>query len=189
MTTPRSSSAIDISASRNLLWTVLVELVGIEPTTYGLQSRHALQLSYSPCLEQPLIGVGLVGFEPTTPPYQDGALYQLSYRPSSRLFSPEQPIGCGCQPSWPDLLKGGDQPHLPIRLPCYDFTQSSESHRGESALPRLSYLLLGGTHSHGVTGGVYRPGTYSPQHADLRLLAIPTAVVGVADYDPDYDRL
>jgi len=29
----------------------------------------------------------------------------------------------------------------------------------------------------GVTGGVYRPGTYSPQRADLRLLATPTSAV------------
>ena len=32
---------------------------------------------------------------------------------------------------------------------------------------------MGVTNSHGVTGGVYKaPGTYSPRHADPRLLAI-----------------
>ena len=36
---------------------------------------------------------------------------------------------------------------------------------------------------------VQDPGTYSPQHADLRLLAIPTLCSRVADYNPDYDRL
>ena len=36
---------------------------------------------------------------------------------------------------------------------------------------------------------VQDPGTYSPQHADLRLLAIPTSCSRVADYNPDYDRL
>ena len=33
------------------------------------------------------------------------------------------------------------QPHLPIRLPCYDFTPVI-GHTVASALPRLSYLLL-----------------------------------------------
>ena len=36
---------------------------------------------------------------------------------------------------------------------------------------------------------VQGPGTYSPQHADLRLLAIPTSWSRVADSNPDYDRL
>ena len=51
----------------------LVELVGIEPTTYGLQSR-ALPTELMPLSRASLDLVGLVGFEPTTPPYQDGAL-------------------------------------------------------------------------------------------------------------------
>ena len=31
-------------------------------------------------------------------------------------------------------------------------------------------------------------GTYSPQYADLRLLAIPTSCTRVAECNPDYDR-
>src|SRR5256885_7219699 len=34
---------------------------------------------------------------------------------------------------------------------------------------------------------VQDPGTYSPRHADPRLLAIPTSRSRVADCDPDYD--
>src|ERR1051325_1953404 len=36
---------------------------------------------------------------------------------------------------------------------------------------------------------VQDPGTYSPRHADPRLLAIPTSCSRVADCNPDYDRL
>ena len=48
----------------------------------------------------------------------------------------------------------------------------------------------GGTHSHGVTGGVYK--TRERIHrdmADSRLLAIPTSRSRVADCNPDYDAL
>ena len=48
----------------------------------------------------------------------------------------------------------------------------------------------GETHSHGVTGGVYK--TRERIHrdmADSRLLAIPTSRSRVADSDPDYDGL
>ena len=47
------------------------------------------------------------------------------------------------------------QPHLLIRLPCYDFTPVVGPTLG-SALPRVRLLTLGVTDSHGVTGGVYK---------------------------------
>ena len=44
------------------------------------------------------------------------------------------------------------------------------------ALLAVRQPASGETHSHGVTGGVYKArGTYSPRHADPRLLAIPTS--------------
>ena len=49
------------------------------------------------------------------------------------------------------------QPHLPIRLPCYDFTPVTNL-TVVSALPRLGYLLLVKPTPHGVTGGVYKTG-------------------------------
>ena len=76
------------------------------------------------------------------------------------------------------------QPHLPIRLPCYDFTPVTD--------PAVDCSLL-----RWVTGfGRYRlpwcdgrcvqdPGTYSPQHADLRLLAIPASCGRVAGHSPN----
>ena len=47
------------------------------------------------------------------------------------------------------------QPHLPIRLPCYDFTPVIYPTFG-SALLAVRLLTSGVTNSHGVTGGVYK---------------------------------
>ena len=47
------------------------------------------------------------------------------------------------------------QPHLPIRLPCYDFTPVMNP-TVASALPKVKLPASGNTHSHGVTGGVYK---------------------------------
>ena len=47
------------------------------------------------------------------------------------------------------------QPHLPIRLPCYDFTPVANPTFG-SALLAVRRLTSGITDSHGVTGGVYK---------------------------------
>ena len=47
------------------------------------------------------------------------------------------------------------QPHLPIRLPCYDFTPVIGPAFGSSLLAVRS-LTSGVTDSHGVTGGVYK---------------------------------
>ena len=47
------------------------------------------------------------------------------------------------------------QPHLPIRLPCYDFTPVANPTFG-SALLAVKLLTSGITGSHGVTGGVYK---------------------------------
>ena len=47
------------------------------------------------------------------------------------------------------------QPHLPIRLPCYDFTPVTEPAFGSSLLA-VGSLTSGVSDSHGVTGGVYK---------------------------------
>ena len=47
------------------------------------------------------------------------------------------------------------QPHLLIRLPCYDFTPVAYPTFG-SALLAVRLLTSGVTNSHGVTGGVYK---------------------------------
>ena len=53
------------------------------------------------------------------------------------------------------LRKEVIQPHLPIRLPCYDFTPVIGLTFGAWLLSVTS-ATSGATNSHGVTGGVYK---------------------------------
>ena len=53
------------------------------------------------------------------------------------------------------LRKEVIQPHLPIRLPCYDFTPITGPTFGR-ALLAVASPALGTPNSHGVTGGVYK---------------------------------
>ena len=53
------------------------------------------------------------------------------------------------------LRKEVIQPHLPIRLPCYDFTPVIRPAFGRSFLTVRS-RTSGISDSHGVTGGVYK---------------------------------
>ena len=47
------------------------------------------------------------------------------------------------------------QPQVPLGLPCYDFTPVM-NHKVVSGLPKVSLPTSFATHSHGVTGGVYK---------------------------------
>ena len=53
------------------------------------------------------------------------------------------------------LRKEVIQPQVPLRLPCYDFTPVM-NHTVVSALLAVRLPTSGTTHSHGVTGGVYK---------------------------------
>ena len=53
------------------------------------------------------------------------------------------------------LRKEVIQPHLPIRLPCYDFTLIINPTFGRVPLA-VRLRTSGVTDSHGVTGGVYK---------------------------------
>ena len=86
-------------------------------------------------------------------------------------------------------LKEVIQPQVPLRLPCYDFTPVM-NHTVVTALPTnkcgVKLATSGATHSHGVTGGVYKARERIHRDiADSRLLAIPTSRSRVADCDPD----
>jgi len=65
------------------------------------------------------------------------------------------------------------QPHLPVRLPCYDFVPVAAPALGRCLLavgPRTSRL----DNSHDVTGGVYKARVRIHRAmADTRLLATP----------------
>ena len=73
--------------------------------------------------------------------------------------------GLSSEPSQPDAGMGRRsrglprkeviQPHLPVRLPCYDFTPVIGPAFGSSFFAVRS-LTSGVTDSHGVTGGVYK---------------------------------
>ena len=82
-------------------------------------------------------------------------------------------------------LKEVIQPHLPVRLPCYDFIPVISPALGTSFLTVKS-VTLGKTNSHDVTGSVYK--ARERIHgviADTPLLAIPTSCSRVADYNPN----
>ena len=79
------------------------------------------------------------------------------------------------------------QPQVPLGLPCYDFTPVMD-HSVVIAPPKVRLTTSGATHSHGVTGGVYKARERIHRDiADSRLLAIPTSRSRVADSDPDYE--
>ena len=56
------------------------------------------------------------------------------------------------------------QPQVPLRLPCYDFTPVMD-HTVVSVLLKVRLPTSGATHSHGVTGGVYK--TRERIHRDM----------------------
>ena len=74
------------------------------------------------------------------------------------------------------------QPHLPVRLPCYDLAPIARFTLGRSSRSRTS----GTTDFHGLTGGVYKARERIHRAmADARLLANPTSRSRVADSDPN----
>ena len=87
-------------------------------------------------------------------------------------------------PAWL-LRKEVIQPHLPVRLPCYDFTPIKNPALGGS-LQKVRIPTSGVILFRGVTGGVYKARERIQRSmADLRLLAIPTSRSRVADSDPN----
>ena len=136
------------------------------------------QLSYTPRV------VGLVGFEPTTPALSRRCSNRLSYRPIrknlhardhrawrqresrrlTRALSSTTADKCGRKKAHAFSRKEVIQPHLPIRLPCYDFTPVTNP---AVVIAPLAVRLTtsGRTRSHGVTGGVYK--TRERIHRDM----------------------
>ncbi len=78
------------------------------------------------------------------------------------------------------------QPHLPVRLPCYDLAPVTGSTlNGSSRLPPS-----GLPNFHGLTGGVYKVRERIHRAmADARLLAIPPSWSRVADSNPNWDEV
>ena len=53
------------------------------------------------------------------------------------------------------IVKEVIQPQVPLRLPCYDFIPVM-NHTVVTVLPKVKLATSGATHSHDVTGGVYK---------------------------------
>ena len=140
-------------------------------TADPLLARQVLsQLSYAPTfllLSAKTCLVGLSGLEPLTSRLSGVRSNQLSYRPfcfSLRAAPSKLNINqrmCVDLKSTRYLTisclhrKEVIQPHLPIRLPCYDFTPIIEPTFGR-ALLAVRLRTSGVPDSHGVTGGVYK---------------------------------
>ena len=90
---------------------------------------------------------------------------------------------------WPKpeigLLKEVIQPQVPLRLPCYDFTPVADLTVGASPPEGWDHDFGRGQLPWCDGPCVQDPGTYSPRHADPRLLAIPTSCSRVADCNPN----
>ena len=127
--------------------------------------------------------VGLGGLELPTSPLSGVRSNQLSYRPgdicgtpqlveqSSDVFRAATCIQITCEEARAFVcdrlfysLKEVIQPHVPVRLPCYDFTLVID-HTVVNVLPKVRLITSGATNFHGVTGGVYK--TRERIHRDI----------------------
>ena len=121
------------------------------------RAREALsQLSYSPNILSKMVGLGR--FELPTSPLSGVRSNQLSYRPSESSnisLLPNNLCGRFQRQRSTLSLKEVIQPQVPLGLPCYDFTPVM-NHTVVTAIPKVKLATSGTTHSHGVTGGVYK---------------------------------
>ena len=147
---------------------------GLEPSTSRLSGVRSNHLSY-----EPIFGGDKEARTPD-PLLAKQVLSQLSYTPIFGFPSVFQASHCGTvffstlkieqcflstlrspllteasELSFVLLRKEVIQPHLPIRLPCYDFTPVINPTL-DGVLPKVRRPALGVTDSHGVTGGVYK---------------------------------
>ena len=116
--------------------------------------------------------MGLNGLEPSTSRLSGVRSNQLSYRPlfafrtfvlrDKPLKTKQRSKPCRVpyylehlSTFWFILRKEVIQPHLPIRLPCYDFTPIIDFTL-DGWLPKVTPPALGTSDFRGVTGGVYK---------------------------------
>ena len=108
--------------------------------------------------------VGRDRVELSTPALSERCSNQLSYHPNQTAQYERKDFlhACAAHGTLRVLFSGFlfpkkevIQPHLPVRLPCYDFTPLT-SHTLESGLLAVSLPASGIPGSDGVTGGVYK---------------------------------
>ena len=105
--------------------------------------------------------VGLTRLELVTPRLSSVCSNQLSYRPSDTSMKNNL---LWILTNRQSFVKEVIQPQVPLRLPCYDFTPVM-NHTVVTVLPKVRLATSGATHSHGVTGGVYK--TRERIHRDI----------------------
>ena len=130
-----------------------------------MRSNALLSIQYSASnktiqLKAKLVGLGR--FELPTSPLSGVRSNQLSYRPNYQgSNNPSATTDWIKQFVWVLMktlmssIKEVIQPQVPLRLPCYDFTPVM-NHTVVTVLPKVRLATSGATHSHGVTGGVYK---------------------------------
>ena len=87
----------------------------------------------------------------------------------------------------PEILRRKEviQPHLPVRLPCYDLAPIT-SLTLDGSPQKVGPPASGATHFHDLTGGVYKARERIHRGvADPRLLATPPSWSRVADSNPN----
>ena len=127
----------------------LVGLSGLEPPTSRLSGVRSNRLSYRPMTDS----VDDISISHTS------SISIRMYLVHSKMNSTglDRPIGIWLKglPFVCLLRKEVIQPHLPIRLPCYDFTPIIDPTFDCCPLT-VSSQASGVIDSHGVTGGVYK---------------------------------
>ena len=112
------------------------------------------------------------------------------WRPRRRKATIFRTAPCRTRPIQGLPRKEVIQPHLPVRLPCYDFTPVT-SPTFDGSLPQgVRPPASGVAHSRGVTGGVYKARERIHRgSADPRLLATPPSCRRVSACNPNRDAL
>ena len=121
----------------------LVEISGIEPLTSCLQGRRSPSWAKPPYLSPSSLGTSVA------------VPSKLNNAKSLTLCTDLRTLQVKSRFTWSLLRKEVIQPHLPIRLPCYDFTPITGPTFGR-ALLAVRLRTSGVPDSHGVTGGVYK---------------------------------
>ena len=144
-------------------------LSGLEPPTSRLSGVRSNRLSYKPALRQPPAlpcrpRHSTIGRSGLNHRVRDGyGCFPGAHRHLKTALSSSLDNKTVKQPSPSGVLlrilvflrKEVIQPHLPIRLPCYDFTPVTGPAFGSSLLS-VGSPTSGISDSHGVTGGVYK---------------------------------
>ena|SRR5690554_585249 len=111
--------------------------------------------------------VGLGRLELPTSPLSGVRSNQLSYRPVFYIRACETRPTVGSSSTFDQVIRVNTmlcrcfsfkeviQPQVPLRLPCYDFTPVMD-HSVVTVPLAVRLATSGATHSHGVTGGVYK---------------------------------